>query len=175
MESDVGSSSNALLTAMEEVGKIGGVIRSRSRLYRTPAIPLGSGPDYVNAVFSVEASWSPLEALTHFHNIEARMGRRRTVRWGQRVIDIDLLAVNDMVRPDAATLRVWMDLVPDQQREKAPGQLLLPHPRLHQRAFVLVPLAEVAPDWVHPIIRRSVTEMLSALPKADLDAVVALD
>ena len=96
------------------------------------------------------------------------MGRVRTQRWGQRVIDLDLLAAGDRVLPDPATQRHWMDLPEDQQRRLAPDTLILPHPRLHQRAFVLVPLADVAPDWVHPVLGQSVAQMRDALDPAEV-------
>ena len=72
------------------------------------------------------------------------------------------------------TVRTWMNLPLAEQQQTAPGQLILPHPRLHERAFVLVPLADVAPDWVHPVLRRSVSQMLDALPQDARDEVVPL-
>ena len=172
MSSDVGSPSETLHLAVTELQNSGAVIRSQSRFFSTPAVPAGSGPDFVNAAVAVEAGWSMSEAIATLHGIEARLGRRRTVRWGQRVIDLDLLAFDTAVRPDVATVRTWMSLPLEEQRERAPGQLILPHPRMHERAFVLEPLADVAPDWVHPILRQSVTEMRDALP-ADARAGIA--
>ena len=174
MHSTMGSPTETLGAAVRFLSDSGAVIRGRSRMFRTPAFPPASGPDFVNAAISVHAPWPARQAISTLHEIEAEIGRRRRARWEQRVIDLDLLAVGDTVRPDVATLRTWMDLPLEQQQEKAPGQLILPHPRLHERAFVLVPLADVAPDWVHPVLRRSVSAMLEALPAADRDAVVPL-
>lgn len=150
------------------------MIRAQSAIYRTPAVPAGSGPDYANAVIEIAAPWNAREAITKLHQVEAQMGRRRKDRWEERHIDLDLLAIGDEIRPDMATARQWMDLPLAQQRATAPAQLVLPHPRMHERAFVLVPLAEIAPDWVHPVLRRSAAELRDALPDADRAAITMI-
>ncbi len=142
-----------------------------SRLYVTPAFPAGSGPDYVNAALCGMSSRSPQELLAALHAIEARFGRTRHKRWESRVLDLDLLACGNMVLPDPTTLRSWMDMPLAQQQSQAPEQLLLPHPRMHQRGFVLVPLLDVAPDWRHPLLGRTVREMLRDLPAAERDGI----
>lgn len=175
IHSDIGSPAQTLKLALTELENAGAVIRAQSRFFATPAVPVGNGPDFVNGVVSLQTSWAPREAIAHLHEIEARLGRRRDKRWGARIIDLDLLAIDDLILPDVATVRCWMDLSPQEQQQKAPGQLILPHPRMHQRGFVLVPLAEIAPDWQHPITRQTVTQMCAALPDADRTSIKPLE
>jgi 2-amino-4-hydroxy-6-hydroxymethyldihydropteridine diphosphokinase len=144
-----------------------------SRWYRTPAFPPGSGADFVNGAAILATDLSPAQVLRALHEIEGRLGRTRPVRWGPRVCDLDLLGMDEGVLPDRATVARWMALPPD-EAGAAPTELILPHPRLHERAFVLVPLAEVAPDWRHPVLGRTVAEMVASLPPGALAEVVPL-
>lgn len=175
MNSAVGNPTETILAGVELIMQAGGVIRGQSRFYRTPAFPAGSGPDYVNAALAISAPWSPREALTHLHAVEGELGRIRKARWEQRAIDLDLLACGDLICPDIETARAWMGLPLEQQKNAAPQQMILPHPRLHERAFVLVPLADVAPDWVHPVLNQSVTSMRDKLPASDLEQIKPLN
>lgn len=146
-----------------------------SRIYQTPCFPPGTGPDFVNAVASLCTNLAPEILMSRFHEIEAQFGRVRAERWGARTLDIDLLAVANQVLPDPATVRRWIALELKDQQTTAPDQLILPHPRLQERAFVLVPLADVAPEWRHPVLGRSVAEMLAALPAGELDGITPID
>lgn len=148
-----------------------------SGLYRTPCFPAGAGPDYVNAcaLMTLRHSLMPDIILSSLHEIEARFGRQRGARWAARTLDIDLLALGDTVLPDEATQDFWRDLPPERQAREAPDRLILPHPRLQDRAFVLVPLADVAPGWHHPRLGLTVAQMLERLPAGDRAAVIRLD
>lgn len=138
----------------------------QSRFYRTPCFPAGAGPDYVNAALRATWAGDAAAALAALHRIEARFGRSRESRWGARTLDLDLIALDDSVLPDATVQAAWAALPAARQAQETPDRLILPHPRLQDRAFVLVPLADVAPDWRHPVTRRSTLQMLAALPEA---------
>ena len=114
-----------------------------SRLYETDPIPPG-GPCYVNAVAELHGLPGPAWLLGRLQAIEARAGRVRSVANAPRTLDLDIIAIGDVVR-DA----------PDP---------ILPHPRAHLRRFVLQPLADLAPDWVHPRLRESIMALMAALP-----------
>jgi 2-amino-4-hydroxy-6-hydroxymethyldihydropteridine diphosphokinase len=171
------SPEETVLQAIRALGEAGLVLSQVSEFYRTPAFPADSGPDYVNAAAVAEVPGDTVDAgeiLALLHRIEAQFGRKRQLRWAGRTLDIDLLAVGDSVLPDAATQDRWRDLAPARQAVEAPDRLILPHPRLQDRAFVLVPLAEVAPDWRHPRTGLTVAEMLDALPRSARDEVKRL-
>jgi 2-amino-4-hydroxy-6-hydroxymethyldihydropteridine diphosphokinase len=159
--------------ALSEEGLI---LLGLSRLYATPCFPAGAGPDYVNAAAVLQASAQDdlASIMARLHAIEARFGRKRAQRWGMRTLDIDLLAAGDSVLPDAESQDRWRLMPPEAQIRTTPDRLILPHPRLQDRAFVLVPLADVAPDWRHPRTGLTVREMLDALSEADRDAVKPL-
>lgn len=160
-----------LKRALKEMAIEGLVIRSVSRFFETPCFPAGAGPDYINAVVLVRTNKQPGEVLETLHMVESRMGRTRDTRWGMRTLDLDLVAMDDAVLPDLQTAQAWMDLASEEQTLRAPDQLILPHPRLADRAFVLVPLVDVLPDWRHPVTGLSASQMLDALPDDDTRAV----
>ena len=114
-----------------------------SRWYESAPVPVSDQPWYLNAVAMATTSRTAAETLMCLHQVEAAFGRVRGVRNAARVLDLDLLDFGGLV-----------SLAPD---------LLLPHPRMHERAFVLRPLQELAPDWRHPISGTSIEELVMAL------------
>ena len=131
--------------ALAELEGAGAVVEARSRWYESAPVPPSDQPWYVNGVARLSTARGPVALLALLHDIERRLGRVRGAPNAARTIDLDLLAHGDRVS------------------DGADGPIL-PHPRLAERAFVLVPLAEVAPGWHHPRTGLSVEEMLAALP-----------
>ncbi|MCK5750655.1 MAG: 2-amino-4-hydroxy-6-hydroxymethyldihydropteridine diphosphokinase, partial [Oricola sp.] len=121
-------SQQVVLRAFQAVGRLAR-LKTVSSLYHTPAWPDPSDPPFVNAVAEIETGMGPEALLAALHAVEAGFGRRRSERNAPRTLDLDLLAYHDIV-----------------QGEDEQG-LVLPHPRLANRAFVLAPLTEIAPDW----------------------------
>jgi 2-amino-4-hydroxy-6-hydroxymethyldihydropteridine diphosphokinase len=119
-------------------------LQALSRWYRTSPIPPSDQPDYVNGVARFEGHSEPRALLARLQKIEARAGRQRGAANAPRTLDLDIIAIDDQVQ--------------------AGSDPVLPHPRAHERAFVLVPLADVAPGWMHPTLQRSVEALIAALP-----------
>ncbi|RID93170.1 2-amino-4-hydroxy-6-hydroxymethyldihydropteridine diphosphokinase [Gemmobacter lutimaris] len=169
------SPAETLRAALRRLRELGLAPISVSRFHATPCFPAGAGPDYVNAAAVVECGpLTAAEVLATLHRVEAEFGRERLSRWAGRTLDLDLLAMGGQVLPDAATQAEWRDLPPEAQARRAPDSLILPHPRLQDRGFVLVPLADVAPDWCHPVLGLTVRQMLARLPAEDLAGITLI-
>jgi len=163
-----------LRKAIEDLRGFGAQITAVSRFYRTPCFPAGAGPDYVNAALVMQGFDDPVTVLKLLHDVEARHDRERHTRWAGRTLDLDLIAFGQAVLPDPATQSHWRDLSVSEQMLRAPEQLILPHPRLQDRPFVLIPLLDVAPDWRHPVLQRSIAEFCADLSAAQCRDIVAL-
>jgi 2-amino-4-hydroxy-6-hydroxymethyldihydropteridine diphosphokinase len=136
----------ALEAALEELGRRGVAVRRVSPWYRTAPVPASDQPWYVNAVAEVATDLGADALLARLHEVEDAFGRVRTVPNAARLIDLDLL---DFHGETAA---------------EGPARATLPHPRMEGRAFVLRPLADLAPDWRHPRTGVTISALLAALP-----------
>jgi 2-amino-4-hydroxy-6-hydroxymethyldihydropteridine diphosphokinase len=142
-----GPPAGTLQRALGELESQGVKIARVSPFYETPAWPNAAEPPFVNAVAVLRTLLQPVELLALLHGVETAFGRLRSVPNAPRSLDLDLLDYDGRVLVE-------------------PG-LTLPHPRLAQRSFVLVPLADVAPDWRHPVTGQGAAELLAALPDRD--------
>jgi len=138
-----------LLKALDALKDKGIRVRSVSPFYKSAPVPASDQPWYVNAVAVIETTFSAKEVLSALHEIEEQMGRHRRIRDEARMIDLDLLDYNGLVRPGGE------------------GGPALPHPRMHKRAFVLQPLCDLADDWRHPVLDKTAAELLEGLGGED--------
>ena len=138
-----GTPKKTLEAALEELENRGVHIVKQSRWYSSAPVPSSDQPRYVNAVAAVATDLPPEALLGLLHAIERDFGRRRTVANAAREIDLDLLAYDDLIRTHTPPL--------------------LPHPRLAERAFVLRPICDIDPGWVHPQLRLSARELAGAV------------
>ena len=133
-----------MAAALRALPARGIVVRRRSRWYRSAPVPASDQPTYINGVLDVETRMDPPALLEALHGVEADFGRARGAPNAARVLDLDLLAFGRSVVQGEAGL-------------------FLPHPRMHLRAFVLKPLAELAPVWRHPLLGLTTTQLAAAL------------
>ncbi len=138
---NMGNVKQTLEKANELISKNIGTIVCRSSLYRTAAWGITSQDDFLNQVLKVETTLEAPELMERILDVEHQLGRQRTEKYGPRTIDIDILFYNDAV----------IDI----------DNLEIPHPRMQYRKFVLEPLNEIAPGMVHPVLKKTVQELLT--------------
>jgi 2-amino-4-hydroxy-6-hydroxymethyldihydropteridine diphosphokinase len=147
------------------------LIIKKSQIYSSPAFPDPKKPEYLNGCLQILVNCGPNDVLCRLKVIEKKMGRRTNHRWGSRICDLDLLSFESKVLPSSEIFNRWYRMPLKNQLLEKPDELLLPHPRIQDRAFVLKPLLDVAAGWMHPVHNLTVKEMFNFLPKEERDAV----
>lgn len=149
--SNLGDSLTTLQNTLKLLDRISGIAVTRvSSWYKTA--PVGPPqPDYLNGCALLEAELNPEALLAKLLEIEQQFGRVRRERWGPRTLDLDLILFDDLILQTA--------------------NLEIPHPRMRERAFVLVPLAEIAPDWLDPVSGKSIVQLLEGLDRSGVEKV----
>ncbi|MEP3245349.1 MAG: 2-amino-4-hydroxy-6-hydroxymethyldihydropteridine diphosphokinase [Sneathiella sp.] len=142
-----GAPLNSLEEAVRVLKKQGVKIIRQSSWYRTEPVPVSDQPWFVNAVLAVETKLDMPSFLSFLHEVEQGFGRVRDIKWEARVLDLDLLAYHEEITENT---------------DQAAGGVV-PHPFMQERAFVLAPLCEILPDWQHPLLKHSASELLAAL------------
>ncbi|WP_201153456.1 2-amino-4-hydroxy-6-hydroxymethyldihydropteridine diphosphokinase [Rhodothalassium salexigens] len=146
-----GSAADTLAAAVATLAGRGFDLVGQSSLYESAPVPPSDQPPFRNAVIALRTGLAPDRVLAALHEVERGFGRTRTVRWEARLLDLDLIAHGARVLPDRAG---WQRLAAMPDHSPAPtddARPCVPHPRAHLRRFVLAPLAEIAPDWRHPV------------------------
>lgn len=146
LTSDYGAPQATLGAALDALVRDGVEVAACSDWYRTAPVPISDQPWYVNGVAEVKTDLSPKALLDKLLSLETGFGRIRTVANAPRVCDLDLLDYRGDVSQGTGD-------GPD-----------IPHPRLHERAFVLLPLRDIAPDWHHPVLQKNINDLIKMLP-----------
>ena len=147
-----GTPAEGLDAALAALGERGIRTAARSRWYRSAPAPPATGPWFVNGVIRAETALDPVPLMACLLAVESAFGRRRSVAGADRPLDLDLLDYHGRILERAG--------------DDGGPALVLPHPRLAERAFVLAPLLEVAPDWRHPVSDAGAADLLEALEGA---------
>jgi len=150
--SNLGDKIGNCKTAIEEIAAFAKIVKVSS-LYETDPVDYEEQPNFINCAAEIRTDFSPHKLLTNLNLIEEKLGRVRTEKWGPRTIDLDIIFYDNQVIKD--------------------DNLIIPHPRAHLRRFVLEPICEIAPEFIHPLLKITVTELLNKLE--DNKEVVKLD
>ena len=146
---NLGQREQNLREALQALTRVG-LLQKVSAVYETaPWGPIQDQPHFLNMCVQLQTELAPRPLLTRLKEMELEPGRATSERWGPRLIDLDLLAYDQLI---------WQD-----------ERLVLPHPQLHNRAFVVIPLADIAPDWVHPLSGQTVREMVGQVDPAGVE------
>lgn len=141
--SNLGDREKYIASAISEISATLGIIEISSSLYETASWGKHDQPDFLNQVIELKTNLNPKELLAGVLNIEIKLGRKRIEKWGSRVIDIDILLYGQQIVNEP--------------------ELSIPHPFLAFRRFCLMPLNEIAPKYVHPILKKTIQELLFEL------------
>lgn len=143
--SNMGDPLNNCLKAIGMIGQAKSChVMRRSSFYRTEPVGYKNQDWFVNCVILVETELAPHMLLTRLQEIEYAMGRKREIKWGPRCIDLDIILYGDLIIRDE--------------------KLIIPHPFMHKRRFVLIPMNEIASNVIHPVLNKTVKELLNELP-----------
>ena len=138
--SNVGDRHRNCLTAIELLRQNGLLIAKQSSMHETEPWGVTDQPEFVNMTVETETDLAPIKLLEVLKKIEKDMGRQDTMKWGPRIIDLDILLYDDIIMKT--------------------DSLTIPHSLMHERAFVLRPLSEIAGNFIHPVLKKSITDLL---------------
>ena len=150
--SNTGNRLIILTKALSELERSGFCIINRSKIWETSPWGFTDQPRFLNMCLCAETELTPEKMIKTIINIEIKLGRRRSIKWGPREIDIDIIAIGEMVIE-----------TPD---------LSVPHPHMHERTFVLIPLKEIAPQFRHPVTGKTLDEMIRELPAEKMEWII---
>lgn len=140
--SNLGNRQENCLRAIEFLEKRGVIVKKRSSMYETEPWGIKEQPRFINMAIEIETGLEPKELLRVLKEIEKEMGREESLKWGPRIIDLDILLFDELILRDG---------------------LEIPHPLMHEREFVLKPLCEIAPERVHPLLKVRICDLMQGL------------